>query len=68
MHSDMLAPVPTDGVAVEVFSEVVLLLEPEQPVRARAGATKRVMRAEILLGIVLGVLTRFSLRSCRRFR
>jgi len=26
------------------------------------------MRAEILLGIVLGVLTRFFLRSCRRFR
>lgn len=64
MHPDILAPVPDDEVFADPSPEVEPV--PEQPARARLGATRRVMRAEILLDAVFGMLMRFSLRSSRR--
>lgn len=68
MQPGMLLPVLAEEDVVGLSPEVVLFSEPEHPASARLGATRRVMRAEILLGVVsvFGVLTRFSLRSCRR--
>lgn len=49
-----------------VLPEADVSFEFEQPAKAMLGVTIRVMRAEILLGSVFGMLTRFPLSSCRR--
>ncbi|AOH45543.1 hypothetical protein E5345_09015 [Propionibacterium sp. NM47_B9-13] len=62
----MLPPAPVDTVMAGVLPEADVSFEFEQPAKAMLGVTIRVMRAEILLGSVFGMLTRFPLSSCRR--